>query len=149
MTLDFVPLPTPNSYWKKLYLECLNDFVYLSSQSMSTLSDEQISLVDDELWSLFLKLKTRKEYFESLDLPEYHEDNDQLLKIIRKMVIVRRFIKEVDREKTFRLFKGNNLLSDQYESREEFKGLMTFIKNYRRTIESKIEHKVSGKIGGL
>tara|TARA_B100001559_G_scaffold320149_1_gene331443 strand:+ start:47 stop:586 length:540 start_codon:yes stop_codon:yes gene_type:complete len=113
----------------KLFLYCINDVLFLNPESISALSDDEISLVDDEIWLLYSTLKVKKSYFESLDLPEYHDDYEQLEKIVRKMVIAKRFIKEIDREKYFRLFKRYDLLSEKYTNREELNFFMSSIKS--------------------
>ena len=140
MTLEMIPL-TPSDLQRpkrisplvdcklKLFLSCIDDVLFLNPESISALSDDEISLVDDEIWLLYSTLKVKKSYFESLDLPEYHDDYEQLEKIVRKMVIVKRFIKEIDREKYFRLFKRHNLLSGKYTNREELKFFMSSIKS--------------------
>lgn len=140
MTLEMIPL-TPSDLQRpkrisslvdckfKLFLSCINDILPLNSESISALSDDDLSLVDDEIWFLYSTLKVKKSYFESLDLPEYHDDYEQLEKIIRKMVIAKRFIKEIDREKYFRLFKRYDLLSDKYTNREELKFFIRSIKS--------------------
>jgi len=140
MTLEMIPLTlsdlqrpkriSPLEDCKlKLFLSCIDDVLFLNPESISALSDDEISLVDDEIWLLYSTLKVKKSYFESLDLPEYHDDYEQLEKIVRKMVIAKRFIKEIDREKYFRLFKRHNLLSDKYTNREELKFFMSSIKS--------------------
>jgi len=140
MTLEMIPL-TPSDLQRpkrisplvdfklKLFLSCINDVLFLNPESISALSDDDLSLVDDEIWFLYSTLKVKKSYFESLDLPEYHDDYEQLEKIIRKMVIAKRFIKEIDREKYFRLFKRYDLLSDKYTNREELKFFIRSIKS--------------------
>jgi len=140
MTLEMIPL-TPSDLQGpkrisplvdcklKLFLSCINDVLPLNSESISALSDDEFSLVDEEIWLLYSTLKVKKSYFESLDLPEYHDDYEQLEKIIRKMVIAKRFIKEIDREKYFRLFKRYDLLSDKYTNREELKFFIRSIKS--------------------
>ena len=140
MTLEMIPL-TPSDLQRpkrisplvdcklKLFLSCINDVLPLNSESISALSDDEFSLVDEEIWLLYSTLKVKKSYFESLDLPEYHDDYEQLEKIIRKMVIAKRFIKEIDREKYFRLFKRYDLLSDKYTNREELKFFIRSIKS--------------------
>ena len=146
MTLEMIPLTLsdlqrPNSYKKfelKLFLSCINDVLFLNPESISALSDDEISLVDDEIWLLYSTLKVKKSYFESLDLPEYHDDYDQLERIIRKMVIAKRFIKEIDREKFFRLVKRYDLLSDKYTNP---KGLNNFISS----IKSEVYHLFTSK----
>ena len=45
------------------------------------------------------------------------------------MVIAKRFIKEIDREKYFRLFKRYDLLSEKYTNREELNFFMSSIKS--------------------
>lgn len=140
MTLEMIPL-TPSDLQRpkrisslvdcklKLFLYCINDVLFLNPESISALSDDEISLVDDEIWLLYSTLKVKKSYFESLDLPEYHDDYEQLEKIVRKMVIAKRFIKEIDREKYFRLFKRYDLLSEKYTNREELNFFMISIKS--------------------
>tara|TARA_B100001564_G_scaffold132708_1_gene111179 strand:- start:1134 stop:1718 length:585 start_codon:yes stop_codon:yes gene_type:complete len=140
MTLEMIPL-TPSDLQRpkrisslvdcklKLFLYCINDVLFLNPESISALSDDEISLVDDEIWLLYSTLKVKKSYFESLDLPEYHDDYEQLEKIVRKMVIAKRFIKEIDREKYFRLFKRYDLLSEKYTNREELNFFMSSIKS--------------------
>jgi len=121
--------PNPHQKFElKLFLSCINDVLILNPESISALSDDDLSLVDDEIWLLYSTLKVKKSYFESLDLPEYHDDYEQLERIVRKMVIAKRFIKEIDREKYFRLFKRHNLLSGKYTNREELKFFMSSIK---------------------
>jgi len=140
MTLEMIPLTLSNLQRPKrisplvdcklkLFLSCINDVLFLNPESISALSDDEISLVDDEIWLLYSTLKVKKSYFESLDLPEYHDDYEQLEKIVRKMVIAKRFIKEIDREKYFRLFKRHNLLSEKYTNRQELKFFMSSIKS--------------------
>ena len=140
MTLEMIPL-TPSDLQRpkrisslvdcklKLFLYCINDVLFLNPESISALSDDEISLVDDEIWLLYSTLKVKKSYFESLNLPEYHDDYEQLEKIVRKMVIAKRFIKEIDREKYFRLFKRYDLLSEKYTNREELNFFMSSIKS--------------------
>jgi len=121
-----------NPYQKfelKLFLSCIDDVLFLNPESISALSDDEISLVNDEIWLLYSTLKVKKSYFESLDLPEYHDDYEQLEKIVRKMVIVKRFITEIEREKYFRLFKRYDLLSGKYTNRKELKFFMSSIKS--------------------
>jgi len=149
MTLEMIPL-TPSDLQRpkrisplvdcklKLFLSCINDVLFLNPESIPALSDDDLSLVDDEIWFLYSTLKVKKSYFESLDLPEYHDDYEQLEKIIRKMVIAKRFIKEIDREKYFRLFKRYDLLSDKYTNREE-------LKFFIRSIKSKINDLFTSK----
>ena len=139
MTLEMIPL-TPSDLQRpkrisplvecklKLFLSCINDVLFLNPESISALSDDDLSLVDDEIWLLYSTLKVKRSYFESLDLPEYHDDYEQLERIVRKMVIAKRFIREIDREKYFRLFKRHNLLSGKYTNREELKFFMSSIK---------------------
>ena len=140
MTLEMIPLTlsdlqrpkriSPLGDCKlKLFLSCINDVLFLNPESISALSDDDLSLVDDEIWLLYSTLKVKKSYFESLDLPEYHDDYEQLERIVRKMVIAKRFIREIDREKYFRLFKRHNLLSGKYTNREELKFFMSSIKS--------------------
>ena len=139
MTLEMIPLTlsdlqrpkriSPLEDCKlKLFLSCINDVLFLNPESISALSDDDLSLVDDEIWLLYSTLKVKRSYFESLDLPEYHDDYEQLERIVRKMVIAKRFIREIDREKYFRLFKRHNLLSGKYTNREELKFFMSSIK---------------------
>ena len=140
MTLEMIPL-TPSDLQRpkrisslvdckfKLFLSCINDVLPLNSESISALSDDEFSLVDEEIWLLYLTLKVKKNYFESLDLPEYHDDYVQLRKIVKKMIIVKRFMTEIDREKYFRLFKRYDLLSDKYTNKEELKFFMISIKD--------------------
>ena len=121
-----------NPYQKfelKLFLSCIDDVLFLNPESISALSDDEISLVNDEIWLLYSTLKVKKSYFESLDLPEYHDDYEQLEKMVRKMVIVKRFITEIEREKYFRLFKRYDLLSGKYTNRKELKFFMSSIKS--------------------
>jgi len=140
MTLEMIPL-TPSDLQRpkrisslvdckfKLFLSCINDILPLNSESISALSDDEFSLVDEEIWLLYLTLKVKKDYFESLDLPEYHDDYVQLRKIVKKMIIVKRFMTEIEREKYFRLFKRYDLLSGKYTNREELKFFMSSIKS--------------------
>ena len=140
MTLEMIPL-TPSDLQRpkrisslvdckfKLFLSCINDILPLNSESISALSDDEFSLVDEEIWLLYLTLKVKKDYFESLDLPEYHDDYLQLRKIVKKMIIVKRFMTEIEREKYFRLFKRYDLLSGKYTNREELKFFMSSIKS--------------------
>ena len=140
MTLEMIPL-TPSDLQRpkrilssvdckfKLFLSCINDFLTLNPENISALSDDEFSLVDEEIWLLQMTLKVKKDYFESLDLPEYHDDYVQLRKIVKKMIIVKRFITQIEREKYFRLFKRYDLLSDKYTNREELKFFMSSIKS--------------------
>jgi hypothetical protein len=100
------------------------------------LSDKQLSLVDDEVWFLYSTLKVKKSYFESLDLPEYHDDYEQLSRLVRKMVIAKRFMKLIDREKYFRLVKKYGLLSREYTDEYEFKVIMGSIKFELKSVVS-------------
>ena len=140
MTLEMIPL-TPSDLQRpkrisslvdckfKLFLSCINDVLPLNFESISALSDDEFSLVDEEIWLLHLTLKVKKDYFESLDLPEYHDDYVQLRKIVKKIIVVKRFMTEIEREKYFRLFKRYDLLSDKYTNREELKFFMSSIKS--------------------
>jgi len=132
LTLSDLQKPNPHCRSKKtelkLFLECLNDVLILSQESVSALSDKQLDLVEDEVWFLYSTLKVKKSYFESLDLPEYHDDYEQLSRIIRKMVIAKRFAKLIDREKYFRLVKKYGLLSREYTDRYQFKVHMESIR---------------------
>lgn len=153
MTLEMIPL-TPSDLQRpkrisplvdcklKLFLSCINDVLFLNPESISALSDDEISLVDDEIWLLYSTLKVKKSYFESLDLPEYHDDYEQLEKIVRKMVIAKRYIKEIEREKYFRLFKRYDLLSGKYMNREELKFFMGSIKSEVKTLFNSRFHHV-------
>ena len=158
MTLEMIPLTLsdlqrpklpdlqrPNSYKKvelKLFFSCINDVLFLNHESISALSDDEISLVDDEIWLLYSTLKVKKSYFESLDLPEYHDDYEQLEKIVRKMVICKRFIKAIDREKFFRLVKRYDLLSDKYANYKELNNFMSSIKSEISVLFNSRYHQV-------
>jgi len=140
MTLEMIPL-TPSDLQRpkrisslvdcklKLFMSSINDILTLKPENISTLSDDEFSLVDEEIWLLQMTLKVKKDYFESLDLPEYHDDYVQLRKIVKKLIIVKRFITEIEREKYFRLFKRYDLLSGKYTNREELKFFMSSIRS--------------------
>ena len=108
------PEQTKKKHYANMYVECLNRV--LTFDDNPTLNLSELEKVSAELNDLLTQLTVQRYYYLSLDLPEYDEDFERMLRCNKRYGIVKSFLRKVNYEHKFKFMEDIALSEGEKKS---------------------------------